>query len=634
MARYDDKIVTVPTVKGIFRRNPAQPSKDAMVYYSSQGSKPCLIGYLCKDDETMMVPNDNYIELFKEEWKKQFGTKELKPLQLRFGMYAATKAIVESSNLKAIMVQSFGLRTTNKILDYVMYSILFQSDITSQYEHRMDDQVLFMGKVLSDSMYSLLFEKGITQDEILLFRKQWALQCKTIGKTKVWLCIDGSNEDCKCKGVELAEKGKAKSGKNVNIVSFSYAVTTDGFPVMFHVYRGGLVDEKAMEDILDFLSECKIQLEGVILDRGYCNGNALKYLDDHNIKYIIMIKGEPTGYKEIVGEFKTVMKNSAERLVKRTHLYAAQKEVQLFQTYEKKDQATIFYDFLNGAERLNAFLNKVYKEIDRVEQSIAEGKTCEIKKEYLDVLKHSEDGVSVDLLPAGIQKHIDDTGIYGIVHSEVMDPYTVHMRYSSRNISEKQYTFVKTQLGYGTGAHVHLTNATKSKFCIGFISSIVRYYMETGAGGMNMPATSYFRELNLMALTRLNKTFYYTHTEKSKQIVLFSQLGKTTDYLDDIVLDVNRRMSGYIPKIQKKKPGPKPKVDKQNSESPSDPYSMTKEKKKPGPKPGFKRGKYNADGSERKQPGPKKGSKKGDLNKDGSVRKKPGPKPGSHRSGI
>ena len=67
MARYDDKIVTVPTVKGIFRRNPAQPSKDTMVYYSSQGSKPCLIGYLCKDDETMMVPNDNYIELFKEE---------------------------------------------------------------------------------------------------------------------------------------------------------------------------------------------------------------------------------------------------------------------------------------------------------------------------------------------------------------------------------------------------------------------------------------------------------------------------------------------------------------------------------------------------------------------------------------
>ncbi|MBR1635507.1 MAG: hypothetical protein IJ682_10660 [Lachnospiraceae bacterium] len=101
----------------------------------------------------------------------------------------------------------------------------------------------------------------------------------------MWLCIDGSNDDCRSTGVDIAEKGHAKSHKNVNIVSFTYAITNDGLPVTFEIYRGGLVDAKAMKKILDFLAECGISLRGVILDRGYCDRNTLKYLNSHSIPY-------------------------------------------------------------------------------------------------------------------------------------------------------------------------------------------------------------------------------------------------------------------------------------------------------------------------------------------------------------
>ncbi|MBQ8159186.1 MAG: transposase [Clostridia bacterium] len=632
MAAYPDKRVDVPELPGIFRRAATEAQQTGTVFYSCNGNNPVLIGYLDPTDQTKMTPNDNYLELFKDEWVKKYGHSAIKPIELRFGMYAATKVIVEECQLRKVMEDAFGSKKTDKLLDYAMYSILFQSDITSQYESRMSDQVLFSGKLYSDSTYSNLFEKGISNDEIILFKKQWALHCKANGMSKVWLCIDGSNEDCKCKGVEIAEKGKAKSKKNTNIISFTYAVSVDGYPVTFNLYRGGLVDAKAMKDIIDFLEQCKIEVEGVILDRGYCDTNAIEYLNEHKIEYVIMIKGEPAGYKEVADEQKNAIKNDAKHLVKKTHLYAAQKDVQLFGKYAKQDHVTIFYDFLNGAERLGHYLDKVYAEIDRLEALLEKDTKAVVSDVFKHVLNIDPETNAVCVNTTEIQKHIDDTGIYGIAHSQDLTPYEVHQRYSSRNVSEKQYSFVKTQLGYGTGAHVHFDAGTRSKYCLGFISSIIRYHMEQGADKIQMAATSYFRELNLMTMLRVNKVFYYTHTEKAKQLQMFTQLGKKKEYLDDIVADVNKRMNGYVPKLVKKKPGPKPKQKTMTRSTDTVPEPVPKLRGKPGPKPGFKRADTNMDGSKRQRPGPKPGSKKGIFNKDGTLRQKPGPKMGSHHT--
>ena len=600
------------------------------MFYSLNGNKPILIGYLCDDDPKKMIPNDNYVELFKDDWVKKFGHADILPIELRFGMYAATKAIVADCRLRELMTKAFGSEKADELLDYAMYSILYPSDTSSQYESRMSDQVLFSGRLYSDSTYSLLFEKGIAEDNITYFRKLWALHCRETGITRVWLCIDGSNEDCRCKGVEIAEKSKVKSEKNTDIVSFAYAVTATGFPVTFKVYRGGLADPKEMKDIIDFLKECGIETEGIILDRGYCDSEAIRYLDENNIQYLIMIKGEPAGYRQAVNETKTVIRNSARHLVRKTHLYAAQKEIQLFSDYKKQDYVTIFCDFLNGAERLRQYLDKIYTEIDRFEELIEKGKNAAVNEAFRDVLSIDPATNAVCMDPSEIQKRIDDTGIYGIVHSEKMTPYEVHQQYSSRCASEKQYSFVKTQLGYGTGAHVHFDAGTKSRFCLGFISSIIRYSMEQAADKVSIAPTSYFRELNLISMLRVNKVFFYTHPEKDKQIQMLAQLGENTEYLDEIVDEINKRMSGQGHRIVKKKPNPKAETPvSEDTEKP-----IEKPRGKPGPKPGFKRSDTNMDGSKRQKPGPKPGSKKGKFNKDGSIRQKPGPKKGSHHAGT
>ena len=205
-----------------------------------------VIGYVCPDDQSKMYPTDKYKIIFSRDWERQTG-KKVKPMVKKVGLFCAFRAIDKKINLFKYIHEAFGMDTGNRILDFVLYSILFKSASFAEMQQVISDQMLFSSGVRSDSFYSGLFKSSIPENSILNFKKMWAQHCRRLGVEEVWLCIDGSNDDCESKGVELAEKGYAKSHRNSNIVSFSYAVTSSGMPVTFNVYRGGLVDAKGME---------------------------------------------------------------------------------------------------------------------------------------------------------------------------------------------------------------------------------------------------------------------------------------------------------------------------------------------------------------------------------------------------
>lgn len=581
------------------------------------------IGYAV--DETHMYPTDRYIQLFPAEWEKVSGKKP-EPRHKYIGMYAATQAVCEKTGLGDILTATFHKRRTGAILDYAMYSVLFHSDSTSMITDHMGNQMMFCGNPMSDSYYSELFNEKITDAEMLSFKKDWASRCKKEGVSEVWLCIDGSNDDCRSKGVDLAEKGHAKSHKNVNIVSFTYAITNDGMPVTFEIYRGGLVDAKAMRKILDFLTGCEITLRGVILDRGYCDKNTLKYLNSHSIPYIIMIKGNPDGYTDTVENHGKLIKMNAEYLVTGTHLFGTQQEIKLFKDYNHTDYVNIYFDYRNATDRVESLLNKIYKEMERVQSLINNGEEYTIDPSLKEMLEADDDRESpqVTVKADNLQKKIDEKGLYGIVSSEKKTPAEVHRLYSSRGTSETQYMQIKTQLGYGKMG-VHYTKGVRAKFLVGFVAAIIRYEIECAAKSSpaQLTVNEAVAEMNKLEMERVNRTYAYTHTENYKQIGVLKQLGASVELLDDVVKDENNRNTGNIPSPRHKKPGPKKstssKTDKGDNKSSA----------KRGVKAGTKRSAINKDGSVRKKPGVPVGTKRGEFNKDGSPRKKSGPKPGT-----
>ena len=637
----DQYRIPVPNIVGITRAKHFNKSRNKEVvdiYYTVSSSYRSstrdtkrnrkTIGRMCEDDPKYMHPTSGYREIFPTEWEKQTGEKA-PALEKDAGLFIGVKAICERTGLQSVMEKAFGAARTKAILDYAMFSIKEESNATENLANSMKDEVLFNDHPLSDSYYSNLFDRMISRNDILAFKRGWAEKCKAEGIEEAWLCIDGSNDDCTSEGVVLAEHGHAKSRKNINIVSFSYAVTTDGTPVTFEAYRGGLVDSKAMKSIIKFLSECGITTRGVILDRGYCDSKALQYLHDSKIPYIIMVKGTPAGYMDAYAEYGGQIKMNTDYWVENTQLFAAQKKARLYDTLGWEDQITIFFDHENGEARVRTLIQNINNELSRLNNALEEGKKAVPKPSLSGIVQvdHAAKKTTVDRKK--LQDAIDEKGLYGLVSSEELSPGMLHMYYACRTESEIQYRITKTFLGYGV-QRVQLTNGARSKFCCAFISGILRQEIRMAAAAIQLTAKQGIREIDLIDIRNINGSWIHDEAEVKREYSIISSLrGKNTDgrqYVQNAVDELNKRnkAKGY----RHRKTGVK-KISKQSDASSSPTTENTK--RKPGPKPGFKRGDYNLDGSLRKTPGPKPGSKKGLYNKDGTPRKKPGPKPGTHR---
>ena len=596
--------------------------------------KRTTIGHQVPGSKTMMNPTTQYKEIFPEEWIKVSKEKVLPSLK-RFGLFTACQAINTKTGIKDILDEVYGSVKASSIMDFAMYSVLHHSDVTQMFEDRMRNELLYSAEPLSDSAYDKLFESGMSREQELLFKKKWAERCKEDGVDNVWLCIDGSNDDCRSKGVEIAEKGHAKSHLNVNIVSFTYAVTTEGKPVTWEVYQGGLVDAKAMKKVMDLLSSCRISVKGVILDRGYCDANAIKYLLEKKLSYIIMIKGHPEGYNTVVSTYGNKIKMNVEYLVPGTCLFAVQKTGHLFRGLDHQDRITLFFDYQNGSERVTSLLKNLYSIMEKAREQIVAGEKPVIDDKYKPLVSVSgkqepDKRITWELVlnTSALQAAIDSKGLYGIVTSDAMKPEEVHRRYASRDALETQFMFIKTQLGYGQ-VRVQYTSSVLSRFTEGFVASVIRYEMEQSAKRLNRTTNQMIQEADRLEMQKLNDVYTYTHAETARVTDFLKGLGekKVSDLIDENVRFENDRLAGRTPVPRHRKTGPKKGSHHRVHDEQGKLIA-----RKPGIKPGTKRPETNADGTVRRKPGVKPGTIRGKYNMDGSLRKKPGPKPGSHHT--
>ena len=572
-----------------------------------------IIGYVCPDSPNMMFPNSQYRQIFPNEWSIN-SNEPAAPAYKKIGMYCALKAINNKEKIIDLVKEAFGDEISDSILDFAMYSILYKSATLSLFQKSMSEQMLFNKSPRSDSYYSNLFQKEINQSSIIKFKKSWALHCRAKGIDNVWLCIDGSNDDCTSKGVELAEKGHAKSHKNINIVSFSYAVTSSGLPVTFNVYRGGLVDAKAMKQITDFLQECNIGIRGVILDRGYCNSKAIKFLCENNIPYIIIVKGSPLGAEQIVNEYGEAIKGNASYFIDDTTLFGVQKPYQIFKDYKHADYLTLFFDCANASDRITTLMKKINREKSRLVRALATYKdkllnyyskalklkdSKDIEKENLvkpelpkvsdnlkDFLSIKANDKSEDYKPGddksiqyevvinteNFQNAINKKGLYCILSSEELAPSEIDKLYSSRSSSEIQYKIFKTELEYDT-TRIHFTSSLYSKFAVGFISSIIRYQMQLHARSIDQSTTNMIREMNMLSEIKINDVYTFSHIENKRQLSFLEFFGCSETLIDKCVKEDNDRIAGRRPTPGYRKPGPKPK-DKANDKN-RGPAAMT-----------------------------------------------------------
>ena len=560
-----------------------------------------------------MHPNANFKEFYPAQWEEATKTSSL-PGNKKIGIKAATTAIVEKEGIRKDLESVFGIESSDAILDYAMYAIENHSDVTEQFQDAMTNRFLFSDKVHDNDWYGSFFNKGIKSADCTKFKNGWAKHCKDLGYEDVYLCFDGSNNDCQAEHVEIAEKGCSKSGNNVNLVSYMYAVaSTDCMPIAFNEYRGGEVDSKAIMELVTFLTSFGFKIKGAIIDRFFCAKPVLDFLESKGIEYIVLLTSNVNGKTVMMSKYAEKLKWNVANYIRVSEIFGITDTAPIFKNSKHDSFIHLYFDWKNGGERAIKLLNDTYVEYENALSKIEKGELPQIDnkyKEYISV-RSSADKYEVVFNHDNLQKVVNNKGFSAIATSEQMTAEQADSKYRSRDNSEVCYKFVKKHLGFET-TRVYSENSVRSKLFICFLASIIRNHILQAAKRSKISTNLALREISLLEARLLpDDNYIFIHNENNRQKALMNQLCITDEIINEIITGENNFNHGIV---------------------------QRRRRRKPGPKKGSHNNKYDDNGNTiARKPGPKPGSHHATikLKKDGTPKQKPGPKPGSkHKTNL
>lgn len=573
--------------------------------------------------ETMMHPNDLYKFLYPTLWAEYYGNRDLPEHELHAGMYALSLGIGYETGLYPILQEVYGPLYCNAMMDYAMYSIMDRTDTTQLFPDRMAGEVLFSREAYSDTWYSDLFRTHMSGDLNHRFRMEWLKACTARGITRAWISIDGSNNDCEVSVSALCEKGKAKSHSNANLVSFIWAIDVQtGMPVTWFVNNGGMVDSKAFQKMAAFLSGAGIQVEGVILDRGFCTHDVFRTLGQCGYPYVVMLKSDTHGHTSMMEQYAGDIRWNARYSVGDNGLFGVAGEQKVFNGHPETAWVNLYYDGVNGTGRSVALIRKIRSAARQMKSEIRKGVRPTVPKEVAGFLSVREDGPTwkVEYDYDAWQKALDEKGFCSIASSENYGPERVDRLYHARDVSEKQYMVMKSQLGYDT-TRVHTDEGIEGKFTLCFIASILRSGIGRACKSLGLDTNQMIREIDRVVLVLLPDGLYASVNNLStRQKDLLGEFRIRPQDFKQFADDVNRRRlnpinsqvhqlpSGERPAGRKRGRPPKKKA--------ADPGTPV-EKRKPGRPKGSRNKKTlerealaaQAPQAEKRKPGRPKGSK-------------------------
>ena len=530
--------------------------------------------------ETTMHPNSAFKVTYPELWREYYGEKSLKTGMVSTGLYGLFLSVVYKCTLYQRLRKSFGTFKTNAILDYAMFcnhegtvSTYLMSDFTR-------DKLVFSEKRYGDSFYSDFFNNDIDYDSIHHFKIDMLNNYQKDGCKSVWLCIDGSNNDCNVQNSKIAENGNSKSHNAVKVYSYIWAVTSDGRPVTYILNNGSKVDSKAFEDIQRLLASSNIQIEGVILDRGFATEACLKLIRESDYKYIVMLPSNTFAYKNMFEQYAREIFWNFDYAINRKGIFGTTQRGKVFASGEEEACIGFYFDPKIGTPKSLEFITAVFDARDNISAQIDQGKKLDEivipskQKRYLSVYTDEKGEIQVSFNNKLCQYSINTKGYSAIASSENFSAAQISAIYDLRDASEKQFSILKSQLGASV-TRVHSDKSIEAKFFTLFVSAIIRSEIVIACKELKLDTNKMIQEVDKTHVLLTSNDKYQAIHDQSKRVQkLFSYFGLNNEHLDFFVDEINRRtdsihsqvrtMPPFNP-VEKRKPG-RPKKEKTQEE--------------------------------------------------------------------
>lgn len=540
---YYDLSVKIPCEKGkiIIKK---KGSAAYVLYQYGQQYNPekkyavpqrAIIGKVNPDDPTSMFPNEKYEIYFPDAVMPEKLPETYRSCALKIGSYAIIKKVFDDYKLPDMLKKHFG-DDTGLLMDLVAYLIVEEENAGQYYPDFAFNHPLFSEqmRIYSDSKISR-FLKSVTKDQIIAFLDSW--NKKRDHKQRLYVSYDSTNKNCRAGNIDLLEYGKAKDDKSVPIFNLAVAYDkTNRVPLFYETYGGSINDVAQFTCTVDKVKEYGYKDIGFILDRGYFSKGNIRYLEENNYAFIIMVKGCKKLVSSLVMEKRNTFETDRDCAIRSYRVYGKTLEAKLYEDDEKTRWFHLYFNPSKHAaerEQFERMLDKMKLFLDKhIEQKVT---FSDVYKEYF-LLQYDKDGVltSYSERKDVIRERLETCGYFCIITSEKMTAEKALITYKSRDVSEKLFSSDKSFIG-SKSMRVQSEEALSAKIFVEFIALIVRnriynllketmMRMDKKSNYLTVPAA--LRELEKIEMVRRNNGRYrLDHAVSKKQKDILSAFG-------------------------------------------------------------------------------------------------------------
>ena len=516
-----------------------------------------------------MVPNNYFRDHYQNLWNENYPNQPIPRHELGIGIYGLTLGISKKIGLYDDLQIVYGTEYVNNILDYAMFSIQHRINVTQVYESTMADKVLFSDKLHSDAWYSRFFSEKINEDLHHAFRIKHVERLVKNGLKKVWMSIDGSNNDCVARQTFLTKYGFPKShNTNKTIVGYMYVIdAATGRPVTYFVYEGDVPDSQAFQKVAVFLAGFHIEIEGVILDKGFAVESVFAAIEEYQWKYVIMLPNDTYGHLQMVQEFGETIRWKSKHILEDDVLFATSATKQLFKNNDRQSTICTFFDGSGGSAQSIRLSKKILSEKRKVQKAISQGKRASISSKlnkYLSIEGEGKDRKIVEHYD-NWDSSMASNGYFSLAVSDGISPNQCNRLYKSRDSSETQYGILKSQEGAHT-TRVHKTESIYSKFAIAFISSVIRFEIEYACKQLDLATNETIQDLDrIVLLYTADNRYESVRNLTIDQRKLFTIFDMEQDDIEYLARDFNNRNKSATKNPERKLPEKKEPLIIENS---------------------------------------------------------------------
>ena len=268
-----------------------------------------------------------------------------------------------------------------------------------------------------------------------------------------------------------------------------------------------------------------------------------------------MMTSKPEGFTTAKNELREIIRNNIDKWIEGSELFGDKIKCRMFKKDTVDSYLHVYYDSAKAGKAIKALLRKINRAKASALRAIEKKKDPKIPDELKEFI-HLRKGRGPRTLVTEydkIQEAINDMGMHVIATSEDMNTLEAYRIYHSRDSSETQYMFMKSEIGlekYYTGSDESITG----KQFVAFIAGIIRNELNLASKKMleendrrdwySVPAL--IKELVEIKMKRLPGDVYaLVMNFSARDELMLKHMGISKEKVDDYVNIQNLRIKGH-----------------------------------------------------------------------------------------